>query len=68
MQSVVDEIFKAPSRPRLAQNAPSVLPYAHYGLMGEVDAYQSVDWHMLFVCLSPAQIMRGRSKEKTNRA
>ena len=68
MQLVVDEIFIVPSRPRLAQNAPFVLPYAHYGLMGEVDAYQSVDWHMLFVCLSPAQIMRGRSKAKTNRA
>ena len=49
MQLVVDEIFIVPSRPRLAQNAPFVLPYAHYGLMGEVDAYQSVDWHMLFL-------------------
>ena len=28
MQLVVDEIFKAPSRPGVAQNAPSVLPQA----------------------------------------
>ena len=68
MQSVVDVIFKAPSRPLLAHNAPIVLPKAHYGLMGGVDAYQSVDWHMLFVCLSPAKIMRGRSKVKTKSA
>ena len=29
MQLVVDEIFKAPSRPRVAQNASSVLPQAN---------------------------------------
>ena len=54
MQSVVDEIFKAPSRPLLAHNAPIVLPKAHYGLMRKVGAYRSVDWHMLFVCLLTA--------------
>ena len=63
MQYVVDKIFVVPSRPRVAQNAPSVLPKAYQRFEGG-GAYQSADWHMFFVCLSPAQIMRGLSQSK----
>ena len=63
MQYVVDEIFVVPSRPRVAQNAPSVLPKANLRFEGG-GAYQSADWHMFFVCLSPAQIMRGLSQSE----